>query len=159
MPSVLPKDDAGRPYVACIIDGKSLEQGELAYFPVVSARKQETVHYSQSASTDIAIKAIESSWEAFKKYKKTSAHERRDLLLQAADLFDSKVEDSIHRQTTETSCDEAWATMNIRSAAMFCRDMAGALEGALIGEVKLLSDGSQYLITREPVGPVLDIVP
>ncbi|KAH8650775.1 Aldehyde/histidinol dehydrogenase [Ilyonectria robusta] len=159
MPSTLPRDDAGKPYVACIIDGKPLGPNALPCFPVVSSQKQEIVHYTQSASTDIAIKAVDSSWKTFQTYKKTSVYERRDLLIKAADLFDRKVKDSVNRQMTETSCDEAWAEMNIRSASAFCRDLSTALESALSGEVKPTGDGSYYLITREPIGPVLDIIP
>jgi acyl-CoA reductase-like NAD-dependent aldehyde dehydrogenase len=56
-------------------------------------------------TNDIATKAVESAAAAFKQYKKTPVHKRRKMLLRAADLFDQKAEEPIHRQMLETSCD------------------------------------------------------
>jgi acyl-CoA reductase-like NAD-dependent aldehyde dehydrogenase len=154
MPTVLPKDTDGRPFVACIIDGQPLARSHQPYIPILSSQKQETVHFSQSVDASTAVLAVKSSWKAFQAYRKTPTDERRRLLTKAAELFDNGISDAMHRQMTETSCNEDWAKMNAGSMSVICQELAAALED--------LSDPAhdeRSIVVREPIGPVLSIIP
>jgi acyl-CoA reductase-like NAD-dependent aldehyde dehydrogenase len=152
-------DSNGRACVPCLIDGKPVLQPAEAGFPVVSALTGETLHYGQSATAEIAIRAVESAAEAFKTYKKTSVEDRRKFLLRAAELFGEKVAEGASRQVAETSCSEHWATWNIGFCVEFCQEFAGVLKQALTGELPPSRAGVPHLAMKEPVGPVLIIVP
>jgi acyl-CoA reductase-like NAD-dependent aldehyde dehydrogenase len=152
-------DSNGRPCVPCLIDGKPVVQQAEAGFPVVSAVTGETLHYGQSATAAIAARAVESAAEAFKTYKKTSAEDRRKFLLRAAELFDEKAAEGASRQVAETSCSEHWATWNIGFCVQFCQEFAGVIKQALTGELPPSRAGVPQLAMKEPIGPVLIIVP
>ncbi|KAF4466944.1 aldehyde dehydrogenase [Fusarium albosuccineum] len=158
MPSVLRENEQGNAFVPCIIDGSPVQE-PTDYFPVISAQKQEIVHYGQSANVTIATKAVNSSWEAFLAYKETPIHERRRLLLKAAELFDERIEDGMNRQMIETSCDKTWSAMTSKVISTVCRELAGAFESALIGEVRPSYYGHHNLVVKEPIGPILTIIP
>jgi acyl-CoA reductase-like NAD-dependent aldehyde dehydrogenase len=152
-------DGDGKPCVPCMIDGKHIIQPSQANFPVISARTQDIIHYGQNSSTDIAIQAVESAAATFKTYRNTLAHERQKLLLRAADLFESKVEEAMARQMSETSCDEHWARYNAKDAPLFCREAAVAVQTALMGTMTQDYTGQPHMVAKEPVGPVLMIMP
>ncbi|WAO95402.1 Aldedh domain-containing protein [Fusarium falciforme] len=154
MPSVLPKDTDGRPFVACIIDGQPLAKSHRPYIPIFSSQKQETVHFSQSVDASTAVLAVESSWKAFQTYRKTPIDDRRRLLTKAAELFDNGISDAMHRQMTETSCNEDWAKINAGSMSVICQELAAALENLLDP-----AHDERSIVVREPIGPVLSIIP
>ncbi|VUC38111.1 unnamed protein product [Clonostachys rosea] len=159
MPAVLPTDADSRPFVACIIDGRHIEMSPSTYIPVFSAEKQRIVHYSQSADLNAAKLAIESSWDAFKTYRRASVDERQRLLLKAADIFDDTISDAMQRQMTETSCSIEWAKMNAGSMSVICRELARVLPDPLMGNTRTLAGDQKSTVVREPVGPVLSIIP
>ncbi|KAI9876469.1 MAG: hypothetical protein M1830_006442 [Pleopsidium flavum] len=155
----LPEDDAGRACVPNIIDGKPVLLSSSASFPVTSARTQEVLHYGQTASVEIATRAVDSAASTFKTYKNTPVYERRRLLLRTAELFESKVEECKIRQMRETSCDEAWAKFTAMQTSTFCREVAGAVGSAVVGDIQPSYSGFTSLVFKEPVGPVLLIPP
>lgn len=159
MTTPVTKDNAGRPCVPCLIDGKPVIQSSQASFPVISAASQGIIHYGQTASINIAVQAVDSAAATFKTYKKTSVVERRRLLLRAADLFEAKLEEAMTRQISETSCDENWARLNTKHMAAASREAAGVLETALTGEMPPSQMGFHQLVYKEAVGPVLLIMP
>jgi acyl-CoA reductase-like NAD-dependent aldehyde dehydrogenase len=153
------RDDAGRTIIPNTIDGKPIILPSSASFPVISGRTQEILHYGQTATVDIARQAVESSARAFKTYKNTPVHERRRLLLRTAELFESKVDECKIRQMKETSGDEAWAIFTAMQTSTFCREVAGAVAGAVVGDIQPSYFGYTHLVFKEPVGPVLLIPP
>lgn len=159
MATPLTKDANGQLCVPCLIQGKQIIQPADANFPVTSARTQEVLHHGQTATIDIAIQAVESAAATFKTYRKTRADERRELLLKAADLFDSRAKEAMDRQMSETSCDEHWAQFNISSTSSMIRETATAIRAALTGELPPTHSGVPQLVYKEPVGPVLIIAP
>ncbi|RSL53553.1 hypothetical protein CEP53_007719 [Fusarium sp. AF-6] len=154
MPSVLPKDAEGQPFVACIIDSQPLSKSHRPYIPVFSSEKQKIVHFSQSVDANTAVLAVESSWESFQTYQKTPTDERRRLLTKAAELFDSGISDSMHRQMAETSCNEDWAKMNANSMSVIYEELAAAL-----GDLSNPVHDGRSIVMKEPIGPVLSIIP
>ncbi|KAM0804924.1 Aldehyde/histidinol dehydrogenase [Usnea florida] len=153
------RDDAGRACVPNIIDGKPVLLSSSASFPVTSARTQEVLHYGQTASVEIATRAVDSAALTFKTYKITPVYERRRLLLRAAELFEGKVAEATKRQMRETSCDETWAKYTAMQVSTFCREVAGAIASALVGDIQPSYFGFTHLAFKEPVGPVLLIPP
>ncbi|KAH8890578.1 ALDH-like protein [Thozetella sp. PMI_491] len=153
------KEQTGSLCVPCLVNGEAIIQPPEANFPVVSAKTQKVIHYGQSATTEIAIRAVESARDTFVTYKKTPAHERRRLLLRAAELFENKIEEGMARQIKETSCDEHWATFNATNMSVFCRAIAVAVESAVTGSLPPTHSGVPQLVIKEAVGPVLVVVP
>ena len=153
------RDDAGKAIITNLIDGKSILLDNSLNFPVISARTQEVLHHGQTASVDVVTHAIESAAATFKTYKKTPVYERRRLLLRAAELFEGKEEECKIRQMAETSCTETWAKFTAMQTSDFCREIAGAVGSALVGEIQPSYFGFTALAFREPVGPVLLIPP
>jgi acyl-CoA reductase-like NAD-dependent aldehyde dehydrogenase len=152
-------DDAGQACVPCLIDGEPVVQPSAASFPIVSARTQQTLHYGQTATVEIATRAVESAAAAFKKYRKTNANERRHLLERAASLLEQRIPEAMERQMDETSCLEHWAQFNAYGMPLCVKEYAASVKSAVSGEITPSPSGATQLVTKEPVGPVLIIVP
>ena len=153
------KDDAGNLCVPCFLEGKPIIQPSSANFPVTSARQEQIIHYGQNVTSDIATKAVESAAAAFKTYKATPVHERRKMLLRAADIFEKKAQESIYRQMLETSCDAQWAGFNVHLTVECVREVAGAVEAAITGAVPSSHHGYTTLVFKEAIGTALLIPP
>ncbi|KAH8819345.1 aldehyde dehydrogenase domain-containing protein, partial [Xylogone sp. PMI_703] len=129
-------------------------------FPVISSAQDKIVHYAQSATPEQATRAAESSYEAFLKWKETTHTQRRDFLLKAADLIESRKEKFVEIQIQETSCPESWAHFNATLIARSFREIASNISYALTGELPPLeTPGALCLVYHEPIGPVLAISP
>jgi acyl-CoA reductase-like NAD-dependent aldehyde dehydrogenase len=153
------KDDAGNLCVPCFIEGKPIIQPSSANFPITSARQEQIIHYGQNVTAAIATKAVESAAATFKTYKATPVHERRKMLLRAADLFEKKAEESIYRQMLETSCDAQWAGFNVHLTVECIREVAGAVEAAVTGAVPSSHHSYTTIVFREAIGTALLIPP
>ena len=153
------KDGDGNLIVPCIIDGKPVIQASSANFEVSSARLEKVLHYGQNVTNDIATKAVESAAAAFKTYKKTPVHERRNMLLRVVDLFDQKAEECIHRQMLETSCNLEWAEFNVFMTGECIREVAGGVKATVTGVVTSSPFGNTNLVFMEPIGTALLIPP
>lgn len=153
------QDDAGNLCVPCMIDSQTVLQPSSASFPVTSAKLEKIVHYGQTATIVIATQAVDSAAKAFRTYKKTPVHERRRMLLKAADLFETRSADAVRRQMLETSCDEGWAKAICMQTATFIRSVASHIEQAVTGHLPPSQFDFTTLVYREPVGTVLLIPP
>ncbi|KAG2419396.1 hypothetical protein HFD88_004192 [Aspergillus terreus] len=151
--------EAGKAVVANIIDGQPVVLPSTANFPVVSAQTQEILHYGQTVTPELAIQAVDSAAAAFQRWKQTPVHERRRLLLRAAELFESRVNEVSTRQRQETSGGEDWARFTAMQTSGFCREVAGAVASAVVGDIQPSYFGYTHLVFKEPVGPVLLIAP
>ena len=130
-----------------------------ASFPVTSAGIEMVVHYGQNTAVNIANRAIEMAATTFRSYKKTPVHERRRMLLCAADLFDSKADEFTHRQMLETSCNEQWARFKHMQTSTFIRDLASDITQAVTGELPPSHFDYTTLVYKEPVRAVFLILP
>ncbi|KAL7929819.1 Aldehyde/histidinol dehydrogenase [Trichoderma chlorosporum] len=128
--------------------------------PVESSIQDKIVHYAQSATPELAIKAAEESYRAFLKWKTTTHTARRDLLLRTADVIEAWADRFVELQITETSCAEGWARFNTIILARCLREIASSISHATTGDLPSLdTPGSTVLVFKEPVGPVLAIPP
>ncbi|UKZ83792.1 hypothetical protein TrVFT333_011605 [Trichoderma virens FT-333] len=150
----------GEEVVPIRINGVSQPIDSTSLIPVESNIQDKVIHYAQSATPELAIKAAEASYQAFWKWKNSTSNERRDLLLRTADVIDSWLDRFIELQVAETSCTESWARFNTVIMARCMREIASNISHATTGELPSLeSSGSLVLVYKEPVGPILAIPP
>lgn len=150
----------GEQVVPIRINGVSEPLDPTRLIPVESNSQDKIVHYAQSATPEIAIKAVDASHQAFLKWKNTSYVERRDLLLRVADLIDSWVDRFAQLQVEETSSTLEWGRVNTFILARFIREIATSISAATTGEIPPLEQpGALALVYREPIGTVLTITP
>ena len=161
MASIPPqKDDAGHSCVPNFIEGKAISLPSSASFPVVCANTGQIIYYAQSADSTTAEAACESAAAAFATYKTTLVSERRKMLLRAADLFEAKADEAVIRQMGETCCTKSWAELNVKAASEILHEIAGAISGALTGEMPPSGyDGYTSLVLKQPLGTALIISP
>ncbi|KAI9902778.1 hypothetical protein N3K66_002130 [Trichothecium roseum] len=160
MTSPTTKDDAGQLCVPTLIDGQPVWlPSSSASFPVTSAAQQKVIHHAQTATAEMGVRAADAAWTTFKSYRRSAAGDRRRMLLRAAELFEERAAEGSARQMAETSCDEGWAAFNVHGSAGFCRSAAAAVDEALRGSVLPTESGNMHLALKEPIGPVLQIIP
>jgi acyl-CoA reductase-like NAD-dependent aldehyde dehydrogenase len=145
--------------IPLVIDGEPIVSSPSVTFPVYSLEQQKEVLLAESADVAAANRAAESSWEAFKSWKKTPGSTRRKLLQRYADLLRQHEEDLVAAQRLETSVIEMWARKNVQLAADLIEEIATCvtrLEGSI---PQSQTPGSMAMVFAVPVGPVLSISP
>ena len=142
------------------IDAKPKPIAKDRLFDVVSAKTGEAVHQAQSANVDEALAAAESAYNAWMGGWKDVVYEkRRDLLIRVADIYERRMAELIRYQVEETSCAPPFAEFNVRHAIGYMRETASCISG-IRGSVPQVTDKSVFSVTiKEPIGPVLTIVP
>ncbi|KAK4498173.1 hypothetical protein PRZ48_010830 [Zasmidium cellare] len=153
------QDSEGRKIVPNIIDGKPVVLPASSTFPITSSKTGKPVHYGQTATVDVANRAVETAAKTFKSYKSTPIHERRRMIIRAGQLFAEKNEEFMRLQMEETNCNDQWAAHNNIQTTTFCNDIAAAVSDAVVGEIRPSHFGFTSLVFKEPVGPVLIIPP
>ncbi|KAK5995930.1 Salicylaldehyde dehydrogenase [Cladobotryum mycophilum] len=128
--------------------------------PVQSSITGSTIHYAQSATPELATKAAEASYAAFQQWRKTTHTTRRELLIRAAGIIESREERFVEMEMAETSCSEDWARFNVKLTARCFKEIAANISHATTGELPPLeTPGALCLVYQEPVGPILAISP
>ncbi|KAK9464372.1 vanillin dehydrogenase [Lipomyces arxii] len=133
--------------------------------PVFSSARQPNIkdrqplHYAQGATLEHINEALESSAAAFQKWKRVLPIERRQILLNAANLLKRKRNDGIEIQMLECSPDKNFAAKMYDDAILHLTE-AASLVTSVKGTVPI-SETSNVLpfVFREPIGPVLGIAP
>ncbi|XUY29246.1 aldehyde dehydrogenase [Agrobacterium sp. rho-8.1] len=112
-----------------------------------------------AASVGDARDAIDAAAAAFPAWSKTGPGERRKILLKAADVMASKVEEFSELVTAETGATGTWGAFNVMFAASILRE-AAAMTTQISGEV-IPSDkpGSLSMGMRQAAGVCLGIAP
>ncbi|KAF7560947.1 hypothetical protein G7046_g3199 [Stylonectria norvegica] len=128
-------------------------------FPVYSAAQGRNVYLAQSADVAAATAAAESSLKAFQKWKRTGPIHRRDLVMRVAAIMTRRKEEFKKAAIDETSCNDAWAEMNINVAIENLYETASRIT-SVAGEIpQMASPSHTALVFKEPVGPILSIAP
>jgi len=147
------------PIVPLWINGAPAKSSPELTFPVRNAISGKDVYLAQATDTTTATLAVDAAWSAFQTWKKTSHHERRDLLLRVASIYKRRFEELVKMQIEETSCQEPWARMNVALAIGMLEEAASRVSG-ISGEMPQMGNpGSLALVFQEAVGPVLAIAP
>ena len=112
-----------------------------------------------AATVADAISAADVAAAAFPAWAEIGPNERRTLLLKAADIMASKVEDFTRLVHDETGATAPWAGFNVILAAQMLRE-AASMTTQVSGEV-MQSDkpGTLALAIRQPAGVVLGMAP
>jgi acyl-CoA reductase-like NAD-dependent aldehyde dehydrogenase len=145
--------------VPCVINGEAVSLPDTQNFAVIEGKTGKTVHYAQSATVDVAIRAVEAAAQAFKLWKRVPMTERRDILNRAADILQSKASEATKRVTIETSSDDHWPPFDCSLAATMIRQNA-ATGMTIGGKIPAPDDPDNLsLVFKEPVGVVMIIPP
>ncbi|KAM4058569.1 aldehyde dehydrogenase family protein [Hirsutella rhossiliensis] len=128
-------------------------------FDVVSPATGKTAHRCSAASVDDAAAAVDAAAGAFTSWKRTTPSRRRDILLGAADIINSRREELTRCLMEETGAARSWADFNIDHATEMLKDTAGRI-ATLEGSFPAMMDpDSSGIVMREPYGVVLAIAP
>ena len=155
----LQRNTSGAAVVPNVIGGDVVSLPESQNFPVIQGSTGDTIHYAQSATVNIGIKAVENAAEAFKTWKKTTLSQRQIILHKVADILQTKVEELAKREVPETSCNPHWPAFECVNASNFVRSTSTHLS-TVCGSIPTSEvPGTTALVFREPVGVVLIIIP
>ncbi|KAK8143411.1 Succinate-semialdehyde dehydrogenase, mitochondrial [Beauveria asiatica] len=128
-------------------------------FDVVSPATGKLLHKSSSADVAEAVAAVDAAAGAFSAWSRTQVHERRAILLRAADIIQARGDELKTAMREETGSDEAWGDLNLRIATETIVHAASCLVN-LEGRMPAIADPSrEALVIREPYGVVFSIAP
>lgn len=144
--------------VPLIINGKDVTTSTT--FPVVSPASHKQIWAASSASLSDVSSAIESAQAAFPGWAKTKPSARRDILLKAADIFQSRAKELGEYMMEETGAEYGFSGgFNVPLSVEMLRDIAGRIS-SIAGTIPTCSqDGTAALVVKEPYGVVLGIAP
>ncbi|HEY1597900.1 MAG TPA: aldehyde dehydrogenase [Thermoleophilaceae bacterium] len=119
----------------------------------------EPVGVAAAAKREDAKAAVEAAHAAFGDWSHSAPAMRREILLKAADILQSRAEDIARTVTEETGGTFGWGMFNVQLAAGMLRE-AGAQAYGLVGDV-IPSDvpGKLAMGMRAPAGVVVAIAP
>ncbi len=143
---------------ALIIDGAE-RPGQQPAFDRCSPITGEAVTQAAAASAAQAIEAVESCAAAFPSWSKSAPVYRRDILLKAAEILQSRGSEFEDLMIGETGASRQWAIFNVRLAVGMLREAAGLttqVKGEIIPSNK---PGMFSMAVRRPAGVVLSIAP
>lgn len=129
-------------------------------FPVVNPMTGKPIYSCAAATVDDYSEAIDHAHEAFRSWSRTPPSARRLVLLRAADILESYLDqDAPGILSSEVSAVKSWVQLNIKASATILRDTAG-LVTHIKGEI-IPADrpGTMILVERCPVGVVFAISP
>ncbi|OAA42868.1 Aldehyde dehydrogenase [Beauveria brongniartii RCEF 3172] len=128
-------------------------------FDVVSPTTGKLLHKSSSANVAEAVAAVDAAAGAFSAWSRTQVHERRAILLRAADIIQARGDELKTAMREETGSDDAWGDLNLRIATETIIHAASCLVN-LEGRMPAIADpGREALVIREPYGVVFSIAP
>ena len=143
--------------VPLIIDGQDVVT--TTTFDVNSPVNGNLLHKSSSASVEDAARAAASAQTAFRTWSNLKPTARRDYLLEAARIMQSRREELIGYQHEETGSAGPFAGVTVDAGIELLKDFAGrikTIEGAL---PTVMEEGRRGLVTKEPYGVILGIAP
>lgn len=153
------------PVVPLYINGTAQPIIDEELFPVISSIQDKPIHYAVSASPASATSACDAAASAFTTWRNTSPAHRRGLLLKAADVLESRMDEIANWQIAETSCPKEFAVFNISSGLRYVREIAAATSEirGTVTQRDTREDGSEAggltVVLREPIGVVMVIPP
>ncbi|PLB36615.1 putative aldehyde dehydrogenase [Aspergillus candidus] len=113
----------------------------------------------QGATTELAIKAVESSASAFASWSKTRPQERRAKLLQLATVLRQRATELEKLVDEEIHCGELWAHIIMQGGIELVEETAALITTSTMGCIPATDKGSYGLVLKEPLGVVLGIAP
>ncbi|KAH8429856.1 aldehyde dehydrogenase [Aspergillus melleus] len=144
--------------IPLIINGK--EEIPDSTFDVISPYTNERCWTTASASPQDAIRAVEAADAAFPAWSQTKPTVRRDILLKAADILESRLEQNAEFMRTEMGADVGASQFFIVPLGIrMLRDIAGRIT-SICGSVPVVEEeGQSAIVYKEPMGVILGLVP
>jgi acyl-CoA reductase-like NAD-dependent aldehyde dehydrogenase len=135
--------------------------------PAASGRTAEDVNpYTSEVYATVAAagvedvtRAVDAADAAFADWAATSPVVRRKILLDAADLLESRVEDAVRTMAGEVGGTRPWAMFNVGLAANMFREAAAAVTAPRGQVLSAQKEGALGLAVQEPVGVVAAFSP
>jgi benzaldehyde dehydrogenase (NAD) len=145
--------------VQLLIGGQGKDASSRAGFVRKNPLSGDVVTTAAAATVADAIAAVDAAANAFIQWSKTGPGQRRNILLKAAEILESKTPQFVEAMAAETGASGLWAGFNVHLAAGILQE-AAALTTQINGEV-IPSDvpGSLAMGVRQPVGVVLGMAP
>lgn len=144
--------------IPLVINGK--EELTTSTFDVISPYTNKTCWAAASASPQDAVRAVEAAEAAFPAWSQTKPVVRRDILLRAADLLDSRLEKNAEFMRTEMGADAGASQFFVVPLAIrMLREVASRIT-SICGSVPVVEEeGQSAIIYKEAMGVILGIVP
>jgi acyl-CoA reductase-like NAD-dependent aldehyde dehydrogenase len=144
--------------IPLIINGK--EELASSVFDVISPYTNKACWAAASASPQDAIRAVEAAHAAFPAWSQTKPTVRRDILLKAAEILESRLEKSAEFMRTEMGADAGASQFFVVPLAIrMLREVASRIT-SICGSVPVVeAEGQSAIIYKEPMGVILGIVP
>jgi acyl-CoA reductase-like NAD-dependent aldehyde dehydrogenase len=140
-----------------IINNESIETD--IKFEVHAPATGELNGYCAGVSVEEAKRAVDNAQAAFPAWKKTKYNERRDILLKAADIMESRKEEFIQYQREETGAGRPFTEVTFGLGVEFIRDFAGRISSIQGTVPNVNRDGEGAIVYKEPYGVILSIAP
>lgn len=149
---------SGNTVVPLIINGKE-EIGPLT-FNVVSPYTSEACWTATAGTAEDAVRAVDAAQAAFPVWSKLKPNTRRDILLKAADILESRLEENAAFMRTEMGADVGASQFFVVPISIrMLRDIAHRIT-SICGSVPTVEeDGRSAIVFKEPIGVILGIVP
>ena len=144
--------------VALKIGGENrLAQGR--YFDRIDPVKGDVATRSAAASKEDVDDAVRAAHNAFGNWSQTGPNQRRQILLKAAEIIESRAADFSRIVMVETGATKMWGGFNAKLGAEIMRE-AAAMTTRILGEtIPADRPGTLALAIRRPVGVMVGIAP
>lgn len=142
-----------------IIDNKERAASSGKTFERRHPLTDELVSEGAAGTVEDALAAVESASAAFATWSKTGPSERRNILLKAADILESRTGEFVEAMTNEVGAAPLWAGFNAYLSISLFREAAG-LATQIQGEtIPTDKPGTISMTVRQPAGVVLSMAP
>ena len=144
--------------VPLIINGKQVTTS--SKFDIVSPETCEPCWTASSATTEDALKAVEAASKAYISWSRTKPIARRNILLKAAELIESRLDEHASFMRTEMGSDVGTSKHFVVPLAIrMLRDIANRIT-SVCGSVPVVEgEGQSAIVLKEPMGVILSIGP
>ncbi|KAJ5629187.1 hypothetical protein N7528_002844 [Penicillium herquei] len=146
-----------KPVTPLIINGESVVTD--IQFEVRAPGTGELSSICAGVSEADAIRAVDTAKAAFPAWAKTLPYARRDLMLKAADIMESRKEELIAYQREETGAGRPFSEHTFNLGVNFIRDFASrisTIEGVVPNVTR---EGEGAMVFKQPYGVILSIAP
>jgi acyl-CoA reductase-like NAD-dependent aldehyde dehydrogenase len=139
------------------IDGK--EASTSITFDVYSPSTGDKLWTSCGATATEATQAVESAQRAFKSWRKTKPAERRQILLKAADIMETRRAELKHYMAQETGALEGFSEFNVSTTIEVFRNVAGLVSNINGVIPQTQTSGTGAFVFKEPYGVIYGMAP
>ncbi|KPH06575.1 aldehyde dehydrogenase (plasmid) [Rhizobium acidisoli] len=145
--------------ISLLINGADRPASDGRTYDRIDPFTEKLASRAAAASLEDAAAAVDAASAAFGAWSKTGPGQRRAILMKAADIMDSKVDEFTRLMIEETGATAPWAGFNVMFAANILRE-AGAMTTQISGEIiPSNKPGTLAMGVRQAAGVCLAIAP